>query len=215
MRNANFNAMRRYRPASGSVPPLTRKGEATRQRILDAAIKEIGLHGYHIASVSSITGEAGVGQGTFYLYFKSKDDLLVELVQKLTSELRVLLVNASKNAASRLAAERACIQTFLKYVYENQSLYRVFMECQFINPELHQKSYQDFANHWIELLDQASQHGEIVAGDNEVRAWAMMGMHHLLAMRFSVWSNKAPNEEIIDQAVALLRDGISPRSANC
>ncbi|MDD9892935.1 MAG: TetR/AcrR family transcriptional regulator [Gammaproteobacteria bacterium] len=215
MRNASFNAMRRYRPASGSVPPLTRKGEATRQRILEAATKEIGLNGYHIASVSSITSEAGVGQGTFYLYFKSKDDLLVELVGKLTNELRELLLEASKNAASRLAAERACIQTFLKYVYENQRLYRVFMECQFINPQLHQSSYQDFANHWVKLLDEASQHGEIVEGDNEVRAWAMMGMHHLLAMRFSVWSNQAPDEEIIDQAVALIRDGISTRSANC
>lgn len=214
MRNAHFNAMRRYKPAAGSVPPLTRKGEATRQRILEAAATEIGQHGYHVASVSSITNKAGVGQGTFYLYFKSKEDVLAELVNRFSQELQALLENANKNAASRLAAERACLDTFLQYVFKNKNLYRLFMECQFENPTLYKDCYQDFANQWADLLERAEQQGEIAKGDNEVRAWAMMGIHHMLATRFALWADSAPSETVLDQAVALLRDGITLRSAN-
>lgn len=214
MRNANYNSMRRYKPAAGSVPPLTRKGEATRKRILEAAINEIGAHGYHIASVSSITNKAGVGQGTFYLYFKSKDDLLTELVTKFSNELRELMLNASHTAASHLGAERASLKAFLDYVNKNQALYRLFMECQFVNPELHKKCYLTFAKHWVELLDQAQTQGEIINGDSETRAWAIMGMHHMLAMRYVIWNEKAPDEALIDEALVLLRDGMAARSAN-
>jgi AcrR family transcriptional regulator len=214
MRNAHYNSMRRYKPAAGSVPPLTRKGEATRKRILEAAISEIGNNGYHAASVSSITNQAGVGQGTFYLYFKSKDDLLTELVTKLTSELRSLLTLASESAASRLAAERNSLKAFWEYVHQNKALYQLFMECQFINPELHQKCYMEFASHWTQGLDQAAHQGEVIAGNNEIRAWAIMGMHHMLAMRFSLWNAEMPSDELVDEALVLLRDGMAARSAN-
>ena len=206
--------MRRYKPASGSVPPLTRKGEATRQRIVDAAITEIGNQGFHLASVNSSTNRAGVGQGTFYLYFKSKDDLLTELVTKLSRELRDLFHTASQNTASRLAAEHASITAFLKYVFENKALYRLFMEAQFINEALYQSCYQSFADHWIELLDIAGVQGQLLDGNNEIRAWAIMGMHHMLASKYALWQETEPNEEVVEQAIALLRDGISPQSAN-
>lgn len=214
MRNSNYNAMRRYKPAAGSVPPLTRKGEATRQRILDAAVEEIGEHGFHLASVSNITSKAGVGQGTFYLYFKTKDDLLTELVGKLGREIRQLLTQSSQAAASRLGAERNALQEFLSYVYNNKALYRLFMESQFINPSLYQRCYEEFADYWLQLLNQAEEQGEVVSGDNDVRAWAIMGMHHMLATRYALWSAEAPNEDMLDEAVALLRDGIAPKSAN-
>ena len=43
--------------------PLTARGEATRRRILNAAEIEFGEKGFHLASVSSITTRASVGQG--------------------------------------------------------------------------------------------------------------------------------------------------------
>ena len=49
--------------------PKTRRGERTRQKILDAAEREIGRKGFAEASISTITAEAAVGQGTFYLLF--------------------------------------------------------------------------------------------------------------------------------------------------
>lgn len=45
--------------------------------ILEAAIKVFAEQGFHQATVSQIAREAGVADGTIYLYFKNKEDILV------------------------------------------------------------------------------------------------------------------------------------------
>ncbi|AGK99981.1 TetR/AcrR family transcriptional regulator [Desulfoscipio gibsoniae] len=47
--------------------------------IIEAAVKVIAENGYHNSQVSKIAREAGVADGTIYLYFKNKEDLLVSL----------------------------------------------------------------------------------------------------------------------------------------
>jgi TetR/AcrR family transcriptional regulator, fatty acid metabolism regulator protein len=49
------------------------------QTIIDAAVKVIAQHGYHQAQVSKIAREAKVADGTIYLYFDSKEDILLSL----------------------------------------------------------------------------------------------------------------------------------------
>src|SRR5512143_3164645 len=57
-------------PASGGADPEKRK------RILEAAIRTFGQRGFHEARVAEIASAAGVAEGTVYLYFKNKEDLL-------------------------------------------------------------------------------------------------------------------------------------------
>ncbi len=52
------------------------EGNEKYQRILDAAVEVIAENGYFNSPVSAIAARAGVADGTIYLYFKSKDDLL-------------------------------------------------------------------------------------------------------------------------------------------
>ncbi|WP_347489984.1 TetR/AcrR family transcriptional regulator [Desulfoscipio sp. XC116] len=47
--------------------------------IIEAAVKVIAENGYHNSQVSKIAKEAGVADGTIYLYFKNKEDLLISL----------------------------------------------------------------------------------------------------------------------------------------
>jgi TetR/AcrR family fatty acid metabolism transcriptional regulator len=54
----------------------TGSGSEKYQRILDAAVEVIAEHGYFNSPVSAIAARAGVADGTIYLYFKSKDDVL-------------------------------------------------------------------------------------------------------------------------------------------
>ncbi len=51
--------------------------------ILDAAVKTIAQTGYHRSRVTDIAREAGVADGTVYLYFKNKEDILISLFQSL------------------------------------------------------------------------------------------------------------------------------------
>ncbi|MBB4824169.1 TetR/AcrR family fatty acid metabolism transcriptional regulator [Sporosarcina luteola] len=52
------------------------------KQIVDAAVVVIAENGYHQAQVSKIAKEAGVADGTIYLYFKNKEDILISVFRE-------------------------------------------------------------------------------------------------------------------------------------
>ncbi len=56
-------------------------------KILEAAIRTFSRHGYYRSTVSQIAREAGVADGTIYLYFKNKDDILRSFFDFKTKEV--------------------------------------------------------------------------------------------------------------------------------
>ncbi|MBM7095343.1 TetR/AcrR family transcriptional regulator [Bacillus sp. H-16] len=72
-----------------------KKGERTKQIIFDTATQLIAEKGFKGTTVSEVVKAAGYTQAAFYLHFKSKDDLLAEIVD--TFEVRLAaLTDASK-----------------------------------------------------------------------------------------------------------------------
>ena len=57
-----------------------------RDRILEAAVKVFARKGYFAARVADIAGQAGVADGTIYLYFRNKEDILVSLFDEIMAE---------------------------------------------------------------------------------------------------------------------------------
>jgi TetR/AcrR family fatty acid metabolism transcriptional regulator len=52
------------------------------QQIIEAAVRVFARNGYYNSRVSDIAREAGVASGTIYLYFKTKDEILVTLFRE-------------------------------------------------------------------------------------------------------------------------------------
>jgi TetR/AcrR family fatty acid metabolism transcriptional regulator len=73
-----LNAVARRTRASGTDAPPGPKRDA----ILRAAIDTFAERGYFNAQVADVARAAGVAAGTVYLYFKSKDDLLVSIFER-------------------------------------------------------------------------------------------------------------------------------------
>jgi TetR/AcrR family fatty acid metabolism transcriptional regulator len=75
-----------------AVPASSRSRGDKRERILDAAVRVFAKNGFHATRVSDVARAAGVADGTIYLYFVSKEALLVSLfedrVEKLLSYTR-------------------------------------------------------------------------------------------------------------------------------
>ena len=64
-----------------------RRAGDKRERILDAAVRVFAKKGFHATRVSEVAKAAGVADGTIYLYFKSKDELLVKLFEDRVEKL--------------------------------------------------------------------------------------------------------------------------------
>jgi len=67
-----------------SSPETAFRGTAKRERILRAAVDVFAQSGYFNAKVSDIAKAAGVADGTIYLYFDGKEDLLVTIFREHT-----------------------------------------------------------------------------------------------------------------------------------
>jgi AcrR family transcriptional regulator len=72
------------------LPPRRSRSEETVRRILDAGRESFHRFGYARARVDDIADLAGISHGSFYLYFRNKEDLLHRLAVECSAALRVL-----------------------------------------------------------------------------------------------------------------------------
>lgn len=63
-----------------------KRSDDKRRRILDAAVRVFARKGYFGAKVAEIARQAGVADGTIYLYFHNKEDILVSLFNEVMAE---------------------------------------------------------------------------------------------------------------------------------
>jgi TetR/AcrR family fatty acid metabolism transcriptional regulator len=89
------------------------RGNDKRERILAAAERVFARAGFFAARVSEIAREAGVADGTIYLYFKSKDDLLISLF-----ESRMSLVNRTLGEAIAGLPPRDALHAFIRTYFQ-------------------------------------------------------------------------------------------------
>lgn len=99
-----------------------KKSSDKHRRIIEAAVKVFAKNGFYNSKVSEIARAAQVADGTIYLYFQNKDDILISLFEE---EMQLILervraaVAAESNPAKKL--ERFAI-AHLSLVEENQEL---------------------------------------------------------------------------------------------
>lgn len=204
-------------PATGR--PLTKRGAATRRRILEAAEQVFADIGYHEASIVKITERASVALGTFYLYFDSKQSVFEALVVDLNTRVRQSMSEAMAGAANRLEAERGGFAGFFRFTAEHPALYRVVREAEFVSPEVMRLHYERIVAGYAAGLAAAQQDGDVDPHlDPEVAAWALMGIGELIGMRFLLWERDAhgtPPEridpEVFDAMMAFIAGALGSR----
>ena len=171
--------------------PLSKRGERTRRKLLEAAEAVFAELGYHDAPIVKITEAAGVGQGTFYLYFASKKDVFDELVVDLNHRVRQAMTEAASQGATRAEMERLGFAAFFHFTAEHPALYRIIRQAEFVSPEMLRYHYDKLSEGYVEALREAVASGEVGKLDPEVTAWALMGMGELLGMRWVLWNGRS------------------------
>jgi AcrR family transcriptional regulator len=117
------------RGAGGRTP----RGEETRNALLAAASTLFARDGYHETSVPDIVQAAGVGHGTFYEYFGSRREILVELTRQAADNESRLPRLKSRDLGDRIRAE---IFWYLSDHVEHLELSKVWHEASNFDPEI-------------------------------------------------------------------------------
>lgn len=189
-------------------------GGQTRRAIFQAAEQVIGRFGYHGAAVSEITRRAGVAQGTFYVHFESKEDLMRGVVRFLSREMRRELRRATDRSDDARDRERIGMITFFRFLKQHAQIYRVVAESETIGREVAQWYYRKLAAGYTESLTEAIAAGQIVDLPSHFVAHYLMGLNHMLGLKWLVW-NSSPTAEVspqaMEDAIELALFGLSPR----
>jgi len=200
------------RDNSTPIVPATARGEATRRKLMEAAEKDFGEKGFHAASVSSITHRAGVGQGTFYLYFRTKEEIFASLVKEIGHELRRRMALAVTAATSLEQAAHGGISAFLGFAQQHPGLFRIVQESQFVDEPTYREYYSHLEQGYRAGLMEAQRRGYISAGDAEVRAWAIIGITHFLGLRYCLWQDRLPEAEVMNEVTHFITRAMNLRA---
>ncbi len=163
-------------PDDGKLAP------GTRDAILTAAERLIGVKGYFKTSVYEIMSEAGFGQGTFYNYFESKQKLLEELVIWANRRFRRTLRDASDNVDGRINKEVRNYKAFLLFMTVHRDLYEVVREAEFVLDGVGQLYYEKILRAYVPALSESMDSGEIDRGDPEDLGLFLMGIGHFMGI---------------------------------
>lgn len=206
-------------------PPATKrrltraeKTEGTRRALYQAASKVVGEHGYAGASISRITSLANVAQGTFYNYFKSRQDLFDKLLPTLGADLLDYIEARVDPALSGAEKEECRLRAWFAYQDENPEFLRILNEAEIFAPRAYWAHIDNIANGYLRSMKRARARGEIAALDDEaLHAIATI----LLAARTylgqgrtrHLGSRDAPvPESVIRGYMALVRGGLFTRA---
>ncbi len=161
-------------------------GEA-REKIFQAAAAVVGEHGYADASISKITDRAGIAQGTFYLYFDSRQALFDELLPHVGQELVGFIGKAVRNAVDIFDVEERGFRAFFEFLRRRPGFFRILNEAETWAPLAHSKHLMLLNEHYVASLQRSVARGEIrrfEPRELEVLSYVFMGARSYLYLRF-------------------------------
>ncbi|AKI96605.1 TetR/AcrR family transcriptional regulator [Kosmotoga pacifica] len=179
-------------------------GADSRSLIMKSAEKLFGEKGYFKASVYEIMSGAGYGQGTFYLYFKSKQELLEEIVIYANRQLRHIMRDASVNLKNRLEKEIRNYRVFLEFMSEHRELYEIVRESEFIVDNLGYRYYEKLLDSYIKALNDSINSGELRSKNAKSLAIFLMGIGHFMGLDL-VFRPRYPRDRWEEYLVDLAR----------
>ncbi|MCB1044978.1 MAG: TetR family transcriptional regulator [Acidobacteria bacterium] len=144
-----------------------RKKIEKRQRILDAAIKVIAKNGFQGTTVAEVASEAQVADGTIYLYFQNKDDLLITIFEETMDRF---IADGVKEIAKRTSPTdklRAIVDLHLSGLGSNEDLAAVFQielrHSIHTMKQFSQTKLRDYFNIIEGVIEEAQRAGELRA----------------------------------------------------
>lgn len=193
--------------------PRAERAEGNRKALFGAAAKVVGAVGYQKASIARITQAAGLAQGTFYLYFESRQDLFNQLLPELGKNILVHLSEEVPAHANILDAEREWFRSLLTYFIRNPGFFTILNETESVSASALQIHVQNLVRAYSRTLLRYVRSGQISPWTDSqleiisiilISARAYIYQYYLRGKR---GVRKVP-DEVVDTYVALLEHGI-------
>lgn len=186
-----------------------------RDAIFTAAAAVIGEHGYVGATIKRITDEAGIAQGTFYLYFESRQALFDTLLPRIGSEMLRFIGKRVRGSRNFLDAEERAFRAFFEYLSRQPGFIRILSEAEWAAPIAHREHFVLLATHYRRALLRGISQGDIRnLNDDELEtvSYMLMAARNYIYIRYLKGqpSQAQPPEAVVEAYMKFVRSGIAP-----
>lgn len=178
------------------------KNERTKAKMLRAALKVVGRVGYAKASIAKIAERAGVSTGTFYLLFKSKEDLYEQLLPWANTEITKFIQDRVPDYNCYMGFEEANIRGFFEYIESTPAFLKVLIEAEVAAPAAWAEYYRRREERYLEIQLAAWDRGEFPdfrREDMPRLCELLTGMRKVSVVRYFTQAKKAG--ETVDEAI--------------
>lgn len=179
-----------------------KKNKPKYTQIIDAAVKVIAENGYHSSQVSKIAKQAGVADGTIYLYFKNKEDILVSLFQQKMGNFIEKIEEETNSQQTAVEKLLKLIEMHFKQLTADHHLAIVTqLELRQSNKDLRLK-INEVLKRYLTVIDQIIEEGiqdEIFRDDIDTRLVRQM-IFGTLDEAVTNWVMKEQHYDLVEQA---------------
>lgn len=194
-------------------PPTKSVKEAakseTKRRLILAGVRAFSKYGFHGMKIAAVARDAGVANGTFYLHFKDKETLFLEIVRSAVAKLTSGLF-AVHNYGGNGNTDRDEIKVTLKFAEENKDLMRVALDFKAEDFSENTDIFSPLIDMRINELKKAIKEGRINNNINPVvAARAEIGMITSVIHWWLDHRDEVTRNDLIDTLTHLRRSWIS------
>jgi len=187
--------------------PKTKRGQETLDKICLAAEQTFYEKGYYGTMINDIASLAGIGTGTFYIYFDSKLSVYKYLLTQYGHMIRRHISTSVAGITDRREVEREGLRAWLEFVAEHKCIFNITWESFFIDRALFDDYYATFSSAYVARLDAAKAAGQIKEIDSEVLSFALMGIANFIGLHWVVIRDEQGLDYVVDEVMKLM-DGM-------
>ena len=190
------------------------KRERVRESLRETGRELFARYGLHKTAISELTEAAGIGKGTFYQFYDSKDELYLEILEAYSREFAPRLLGNSFEAYDDPEDAIAAFLKLLMNEFEsNPLIHRIIVEDEFerIKDQYSEKNQESEREHDVAYLlpyiEQWYDDERITGPDPETIARAIESMAYLTLHKDDIGEDHYP--AVRDALIAAVANGLT------
>lgn len=192
-----------------------REREERKKAILRAAMSVFSTKGFITATMNDIAREAGFSKSALYFYFRSKEEIFIEIIRKIITDFKEFIEKLGRETIPTTEKIEKLFNTVLNYVEEKREIITIlYSETHNLYSSKGKKfkgilvKYKGFFIKGVStILSQGIDKGTIRDCDTELLATVLRGMLTSLVI-YRMNGGKKTNKECIEFVISTLRNGL-------